>query len=388
MISSVVPGRIDASRRSVAALFVVNAMVFASVVTRFAEVKQEFGLGELSFGVMVACGPVGSVLGSVVAGRLVAGVGAVRVAAFSSVILGVLLTLVGIAGSAPVLGAILFAVGVADATADVANNTHGLEIERRLGRSIINGLHGAWSAGAIAGGLLGLAALQLQVPREAHFLLLGLAIVAVSLVSLPRLPLPPSAPGPEVQAPHARRSVSCLLLVACALAVVGAFLEDLGSTWGGIYLREENAAPLADTGFAFVAMMGAVTIGRFVSDRLVDRIGASATAQIGSALSLAGLLLVVVAPVAWVTIIGFGLLGLGIAPLIPLAMGAADRAPGLAVGTGVAVAATVMRLGFLASPLLVGAVAEASGLRTALAICLLVPVSGIVLAQRLRSAAP
>jgi len=67
-----------------------------------------------------------------------------------------------------------------------------------------------------------------------------------------------------------------------------------------------------------------------------------------------------------------------------MAMDAADRAPGLARGTGLAAAATVMRIGFLASPLLVGAIAQAAGLRVAMAICLAVPVAALLLAGALR----
>lgn len=51
--------RVSTARRGVAALFVANALVFASVVTRYPELKDAFGLSELTFGLMVACGPVG-----------------------------------------------------------------------------------------------------------------------------------------------------------------------------------------------------------------------------------------------------------------------------------------------------------------------------------------
>jgi hypothetical protein len=39
-------------------LFIANALVFSSIATRFPEIKDRFGLSELIFGVMVACGLV------------------------------------------------------------------------------------------------------------------------------------------------------------------------------------------------------------------------------------------------------------------------------------------------------------------------------------------
>lgn len=361
-----------------------NALVFASIVTRYPELKDAFGLTELTFGLMVACGPVGSIVGSMIAGRLVARAGAVRVAVTSSVVLGALLALAGFAGSALLVAVVLFIIGFADATGDVGNNAHGLEVQRQLGRSIINGLHGAWSAGAIAGGLLGLLALQLGIPIWVHFIVLGGVIATGSLISLRFLALPESEAAQPATAVGRPRLLSGMLLAACGLAVVGAFLEDLGSTWGGVYLTEQLGTDIADSAFAFVAMMAALTVGRFAADRLVDRIGSVATVRVGSAVAFVGLLGVALAPSTLVVVIAFGLVGLGIAPMIPLAMDAADRAPGLGRGTGLAVAATVMRVGFLASPLLVGAIAQASGLQLAMLVCLAIPVAALLLAGALR----
>ena len=84
MDSPAVGARLSAARLGVTMLFIANALVFASIVTRYPELKDRFDLSELTFGLMVACGPVGSVVGSIVAGRLVARLGAVPVAATSS----------------------------------------------------------------------------------------------------------------------------------------------------------------------------------------------------------------------------------------------------------------------------------------------------------------
>src|SRR6478736_6415326 len=227
MTAPITLARVSAARRGVSMLFVANALVFATIVTRYPELKDRFGLGELAFGLMVACGPVGSVVGSLLAGRLVNRIGAVPVAVTSSAILGALLAGAGFAGSPIVLAAVLFAIGFGDATGDVGNNAHGLAIQRLMGRSIINGLHGAWSAGAIAGALLGALALQFAIPISVHLPVMGAVIIAGSLGALPLVRLR-TEPAPRSEHPHSRRHgrLSAMLIAACAIAAIGAFLED------------------------------------------------------------------------------------------------------------------------------------------------------------------
>ncbi|MDR6906073.1 MFS family permease [Agromyces sp. 3263] len=386
MNSPAVLPRVSAARFGVAMLFVANALVFATIVTRYPELKDRFDLTELTFGLMVACGPLGSIVGSIIAGRLVARLGAVSVAVTSSVLLGVLLMVAGFTSGPMILGAVLFVIGFADATGDVGNNAHGLAIQRLMGRSIINGLHGAWSAGAIAGALLGAGALRYALPIEIHLPAMGAIIVIGSVCALPLVRLP-MAPSSQTRSPSHRTSrFSAILIAACAIAAIGGFLEDVGSTWGGIYVVSETGANVAEAAIPFVALMGALTLGRFTSDALVDRIGSVGTLRVGSVAALVGLLTAAFAPETWVVAVGLGILGLGIAPMIPLAMDAADRAPGLDTGAGLAAAATVMRVGLLASPLLVGALAEWAGLRVAIAACLLVPAVAWVLAGSVRNA--
>ena len=81
-----------------------------------------------------------------------------------------------------------------------------------------------------------------------------------------------------------------------------------------------------------------------------------------------GLGLVMAVPNVPVAVVGFGVVGIGIAVLIPLAMHAADELPGLPCGFGLAVAGWMTRVGFLLTPPLVGLVADQVGLRWAFAV--------------------
>ena len=83
----------------------------------------------------------------------------------------------------------------------------------------------------------------------------------------------------------------------------------------------------------------------------------------GSALALCGSFLLDGPALLPLLLVGFVLVGWGIATVIPGAMLAADSVPGLAPGAGLAVLNWVIRLGFLLSPPLVGLIAEYGGMR-------------------------
>lgn len=360
-------------------------------MTRYPELKASFGLSELTFGLMVACGPVGAIIGSLVAGRLVARWGAAKIAVTSSALLGALLMVVGVAGGPVILAAILFVIGFGDATGDVANNAHGLVVQRLMRRSIINGLHGAWSAGAITGALLGAAALQLGLPIQLHLAVIGALIVVGSVAVILPLRLPVNGVAPDAERASGtpvRTRYGALLIAACAIATIGILLEDVGSTWGGVYAVAEADASVVDAAIPFAALMAALTVSRFVSDAVVNRIGPVATIRLGAVFALAGIATVVLLPETLFISTGLALIGLGIGPMIPQAMDAADRTPGLSPGSGLAIASTVMRIGSLATPLLIGGLGEIAGMRTAFAIVIAVPIAVLFLAGPLRTPKP
>jgi len=89
-------------------------------------------------------------------------------------------------------------------------------------------------------------------------------------------------------------------------------------------------------------------------------------------------------------VIGCGMVGLGIANVIPILFSAAGRAPGIPTGTALAAVATTGYLGFLAGPPVIGIVADIAGLPIALGLvsllCVLIATGGNAVRPATRSA--
>ncbi|MSW65543.1 MAG: MFS transporter, partial [Actinobacteria bacterium] len=156
------------ARVAVATCFALNAVFYANLVPRLPELRDELGLSNAALGTALAAAPLGALVMGPAAAVLIARLGSGPVASLGLTGLGVG---VAIAASAPnwaVLAGALLVVGALDTIVDVAQNAHGLRVQRGYGRSILNALHGLWSLGAVAGGLLGSAVAGLGVSLEVH----------------------------------------------------------------------------------------------------------------------------------------------------------------------------------------------------------------------------
>lgn len=380
------PGRTERrARAGVALVFATNGLVFANVLPRYPEIKDALALTNAWFGVAVAAFPFGALVAGLTAGALVARFRSSRVATFGMAAIGVGIALISVVPNGALLAAAMFLAGAADAIVDVAQNAHGLRVQRRYGRSILNSFHAAWSVGAVLGGLMGAAAAGLAVPLALHLGASSLLSAAVA-IGVYRLLLP----GPEDaerspvvdERPASRRPWAGLgprvLLLLVAFGVIansGTLVEDAGQTWAAIYLQGSLGAAAATAGLGFVALQGLQFVGRLTGDRMVDRFGQRAVARTGGLLVAAGMGLALAFPSVPGTIAGFGVAGLGVATLVPAAMSAADALPGLAPGSGLTIVTWLMRIGFLVSPPVVGVIADATSLRVGL---LVVPLCGVV----------
>lgn len=396
------PGRqARLARVAVAALFLTNGAVFFNVVPRYPQIKADLGVSNAVLGVALAGFPIGALLAGLLAGAAIRRFRSARVAAFGIVIATIVTLAIPFAAHWLAFGAVLFVVGALDAIVDVAQNAHGLRVQRLYRRSILNSLHGVWSIGAVLGGLMGAAAAGLRIPLLVH---LGISAALFSIVALVayRFLLPgaedaeriaeaedlaaadghPAAP-PAHHAGLRRFGGPAVRMIAAlgVLAACGALVEDAGSSWGAIYLTEVLHTSAATAGLAVVALQVAMTVGRLVGDRVVDRFGQRTVARAGGALAVVGMGAALAVPTVGTTLAGFALAGLGFATLVPAAMHAADELPGLPPGTGLTIVSWLLRGGFLLSPPLVGFIADLTSLRVGLLTVVLAGAVTVVLSR-------
>ncbi|MFE9680614.1 MFS transporter [Streptomyces sp. NPDC006285] len=380
------------ARVAVAVLFFTNGALFANLLPRYPQIKADLGIGNAAYGLAVAAFPAGAIAAGLAAGVAVRRLGSARAAVAGTLLTGGGILVAGLSGSVALFAAALFLAGAMDALTDVAQNAHGLRVQRRYGRSIINSFHAIWSIGAVVGGSMAAAAIALGLSRGLHLAISAVVFAVAACVALrfclpgpdtepPTESGPPAESGPEgrpggqPKRPVAARRTAYVLAALVLIATAGTLVEDAGSSWAALYLSDSLSATVTLAASGYIALVGAQFVGRILGDRLVDRFGQRTVARTGGLVVVAGMGLALAVPTVPGTILGFAAAGFGVATLVPAAMHEADELPGLKPGSGLAIVSWLMRLGFLLSPPVVGLVADAASLRVGL---LVVPLAGLL----------
>ncbi|MGW7208616.1 MFS transporter [Streptomyces sp. NPDC054837] len=352
-------GQVKRARYAVAAVFAVHGAVAGSFATRVPWIQDHASVSAGQLGLALAFPALGASVAMPLAGSISHRFGA-RNALRGLISLWTLaLVLPALSSNLLTLCLSLFVYGATAGMADVAMNALGVEVENRLNRSIMSGLHGMWSAGALVGSAAGTLAAHLGSDARLHHALAAAVLTFLGLLAcrwvLDLQPAEEEEPPPRFALPPK----SALLIGAVGFCAV--FAEGASLDWSAVYLRDqlETSAGLAaacTTGFTFT-----MAVARFAGDRIVDRYGSVRTVRTSGVLAVLGGLLIVVANHPAVAMAGFALMGLGIAVVVPLCFAAAGRSgsnPSLAIA-GVA---TITYTSGLIAPSAIGTIAQATSL--------------------------
>ena len=367
--------RARAARIAVSALFFVNGAALASVVPRLPAIKESLGLSNAELGLALAAMPVGGLLAGGLTGFFIARFGSGRTAAVAGVFVALLLGGLGIAPTWAALALAYLVLGAFDATMDASMNAHGLGVERQYGRSILQGFHGMWSAGGMAGGAVGAIAAGLGVPVSIQLFVSGGVLAGIVLAASRGL-LPASVADAHDPSDAAEESIHIrnaprLLRVLVPIAMLGILcvvFSGAAATWSAIFLTDVLHEPAGVAAVAFVVFMASMMVGRLTNDRWIDRFGRVPVVRAFALIAGAGVAAVIAAgqlgglPLAFA---GFAAIGFGSSPMFPVMIAAAGSRPGIPAGHGVALVSWIVRFGLMVAPAMVGIAADAAGLSMA-----------------------
>jgi predicted MFS family arabinose efflux permease len=367
------PARAAAARLATRLAFFAAGFALACWAPLVPYAKANVGAGEGTFGLLLLCLGIGSVVAMPLTGWLSARMGSRPMILLGGFGMALMLPLLPLLSQPVLLGAVLALFGAALGTTDVAMNVHALEVEKRESRPLMSGFHAMFSLGGIAGaGGVTLLLSQGAAPALAAALGGAITLAAIALAA-PRLLAVGGDPGASFVLP---RGVVVLLAL---LAAVMFLMEGAVLDWGALLLLERDLFQPAQAGLGFLVFSITMTLGRLTGDRTIAALGARRVLVAGGLAAVAGNVLLLTGPGPALALTGFALVGLGAANIVPVLFSAAGRQRAMPAGMAVAAVTTTGYAGVLLGPAAIGFVAEATSLPFAFwmlaALILLVPLS-------------
>jgi len=264
---------------------------------------------------------MGTVISSICCDWAVSKFGTGRVTAVSVIMTAVALAGFSVSPNAVCLFLCAVPLGLGAGCVDAAlNNFVALHYEAKH----MSWLHCFWGIGASVGPMLVSATLRAGNSwRSGYGIIAGLqAALCVVLIATQRLWRKDGVKTAveDAAAPKWKRSELFRLpgvVPALAAFTLYSAAETTTGLWGASYLHQRFAVSAADAAVTSTVIFGSMTVGRLLSGFAARRWSDETLIRIGQTACLTGAVLTILAPAAWVALLGIGLMGLGFAPIYP-----------------------------------------------------------------------
>jgi MFS family permease len=355
--------------------FFLSGICFSTWASRIPTIKTNFGYNEAELGTILLFMPISSLIGLPISGWLVSRYDSRVPMSASFILLAVSLSLIGFATNTFMLVAAICLFAFALRILNISMNTQAISLQKLFDKKINGSFHGLWSTGGIVGVSFSTLLVALKVPMAPHLLIVSAITLLVTLFCFRfLLRNDKAASGNKLILGKPDPYIVYLGMLVFLAAICEGGMFD----WGGIYFKEVIGVEIFTLGY--LTFMICMAFSRFASDRVVERIGMPKTYIISSSLIFTGICLAITFPSFWPSMIGFCLVGLGTASIIPMTFILAGASRKYSPGMAISIIATYSIAGMLVGPPLIGYLAHAFNLKIsfiafALSGIMLIPIS-------------
>lgn len=379
-ISNIAPAnkameQINKQRFFLSVFFFLSGFNFASWASRIPTIKAALDLNEAELGSVLLTMPISSMIGLPISGWLVTRFDTRVPLTIAFLINAASLALIGTATTTFHLVTALFLFSLSTRIFNISMNTQAITLQKLFDRKINGSFHGLWSTGGIVGVGVTTLVISLGVSIMPHLITVSVVTILITFFSSRYLLRNDRSVSRDKQAltkPDAYILYLGLLVFFAAICEGGMF------DWSGIYFQKVVKEEVFTAGY--LIFMAFMAFSRFVSDRIIEKIGMAPTYLMSSLCIFSGITLSIVFPSFWPAMIGFSLVGFGTAAVIPMTYTLAGASEKYSPGVAISLIASFGIVGMLLGPPLIGYLAHAFNLKIsfiafAFAGIMLIPVS-------------
>lgn len=351
--------------------FMAPGLAYGLVTSRMPALKNMTGATEGELGIILLCFGLSALIGLAFAPRLIAKISAKTTLLTSSLACMVFVVLVSFSSSVWFFGIAMALLGICMGLCDVTMNVQGVEVERAYKKSSMNILHAGYNIGAAAAACAGSIFAATNFGVWVNFVLPVAVMAGMLWWAEPRLVTgnlekPERSESSPLVSVEPKKRLPFLVWVCGLLCVCCYVSEGSVGEWGSLYLHQEKAAPESIAALVFAGFSICSLLCRLVADRLRNNFGDFLVSTAGATIALAGMLTVLSSSSWSICLIGYAMMGLGQAPIVPIAFSRAGAIKGVSTARSTSLVSLLAYAGLLFAPPAFGLSAEHFGLHTAL----------------------
>ena len=309
------------ARLAAAAGFFTQGFVFISLTTRLPKVQDHWDYSDTTLSLLLLMMVLLAGLGSVLAETACQRIDSATILRAGLLGIAVAVPVFAVAPDRAVFMASMAVYGVSLGAVDATTNMQAVALEHLYDRPILPSFHGAWTLGGFLGSAVALAMGGLPIAAT--------GVVAILPLVVAFAPYLRRAEQSVTEAPQVHVPWRPIVLVGLAM-VLFYMVDTAAFTWGPQYLDKVFPTPSGLVALAVFPYLLASGVVRLSGDTLVARYGAVRVLRVGAVVGSLGLAITVFAPVWPVAVLGFLVMGGGVAVVAPLSFSAAARIAGSA----------------------------------------------------------
>jgi MFS family permease len=362
--------------------FLLAGFCFSSWTSRIPTIKGTFNYNDAELGTILLFMPISSLMGLPISGWLVSRFDSRIPMTFAFVLLAAAICGIGLASSTPLLIASISLFSFSTRIMNIAMNTQAIHLQKQFDKKINGSFHGLWSTGGIVGVAFTTVLVTFKIAIGLHLVIVSIITLVVTFLGYKFLLKNDRAPaGNKLKLGKPDPYIVYLGVIVFFAAICEGGMFD----WSGVFFKEVVGVEIFTWGY--LTFMICMAASRFASDTLMVKIGMVKMYILSACLIFSGIAIAVLFPVFWPSLLGFCLVGLGTASIIPMTYLLAGNSVKYSPGLAISLIATYSIVGMLIGPPMIGYLAHAFGLRFAfiafaIAGMMMIPISQMFFAHQ------
>ncbi|MEQ9423066.1 MAG: MFS transporter [Cyclobacteriaceae bacterium] len=367
-------------RVAVSTLFFINGFLYANWASRLPELEQQLNISHAQLGSLLFTLALGAVSAMPFTGWFAMKFGSANVIKLMAVLICFSIVFLAVPDALIAVSLVFFMIGVSNGAMDVVMNEQAVLVERNWKKTIMSSFHAVWSIGMAVGAVAASLFSKAEIPLQSHLMIVcSFALMIFLFATRYLIKERVKSDGQSSSFMLPTKAIIPLGLIAfCGMLSEGAMAD-----WSAIYMNQVIGATEALSALVVGAFGVAMTIGRVFGDYLTEKLGKKKLMVMNAIVAILGFTLALGVATSLTTVVGFFMVGLGLATIVPIIYSTAGNTPGISPSLGIAMATTIGYSGFFVGPPVIGYLGDVFGLRRGLsfALVLLIIMLGIIATQ-------